>query len=214
MNIDRLIYLIVFTLAFGVGIYVYKYHKALRILVGLLALGLLTEYTVELNKYTKTTSEEFIYNIYIPLEYLTYAAFFYYINSHKYIRKAILLSTPLFIILILLLSEFKNNHITDLSSAIYIFGGVLTTAWSLWTLFVIKPMEGIKFRVHPLFWICIGLLIFYSVSMPFNVMFNPLKDADGKLYELLDIIIRKGLNVFLYVIFIIGFICSHRMKKL
>jgi hypothetical protein len=210
----RLIYLIVFTLTFGTGLYVYKYHKALRLVILLLGLGLFTEYSVDINRDFFTTDyEDFIYNLYIPLEYFFYAAFFYYINTGAFIRKTILISVPIFILYILLLSEFTPAPKTSLSTNIYTFSGVLIVIWSLWTLFILKPSNNIKFIVHPLFWICTALIVFYSGNIPFNLMFQHLSEVDQENYNLVNQLFRKGLNIIFFTFFIIGFICSHQMKK-
>ena len=100
MSTYRLIYFMVFIPAFITGLIVYKYHKALYILIGLMGLGLLAELLVEVNKHVSVMSEEFLYNLYIPLEYFLYALFFYKVNTNKNIRKAILFSLVLFAIAI------------------------------------------------------------------------------------------------------------------
>jgi hypothetical protein len=208
---ERHIYLTVFIIAFGIGVYVYKYHKALWLFVVVMGLGLLTEFIVELNKSFQFTTEEFIYNVYIPMEYLLYASFFYFINESVRMRKAILLSYPVYIIIVILFSKFSYFE-TNLSSLVYNLGGVLVITWSIWTLFVVKPEKGIKFRNLPLLWICAGLIIFHSGIIPFNLMHNYLKPTNTDLFVVLSNIIQKGFNIFLYTMFIIGFICSHRMK--
>lgn len=213
ISIYRLAYLIVFILAFLIGLYVHKYHKSLKILVALLAFGLFIEFIVEINIITGLLSEEFIYNLYIPVEYFLFAFFFHSINDQKYIRKSIIWSFPLFLAIIIMLSEFKEVSVIKLSNHIYIFSGILIIVWSLWTLFIIKPIVGMKFGKHPLFWICTGLIIFYSGSIPFNAMYNYLKETDKNSFDLLSKIIQKGLNIFLYTSIITGFICSHKMKK-
>jgi len=212
MNLFRLLYLIVFTMSFATGIYVYKYNKALYILVGLMGLGLLTEYIAEINTYIEITNEAFIYNLYIPLEYLFYTAFFYFINTNVIIKKVILISIPLFIISILLFSEFKAVSVVELATDIYTFSGILTMTWSIWTLFVTQPIKGLKSIKHPLIWICAGLIIFYSGITPFNLGHNILKEINPEIFSLLSGYISKGFNIFLYISFSIGFICSHRMK--
>ncbi len=213
MSSYRLVYISVFILAVIFGIFSKKYHTGLKVLVGLLILGITTEFWVEANKILQLTSEAFIYNIYIPLEYLCYSYFFYKMNKSRKMRKAVILSIPLFVISIPIFSSFMDLPVHELLTEIYTLSGILVILWSIWTLFTIKPEEGLKFHTHPLFWICTGLIIFYSGITPFNLMHNHLKNNNAALFEFMSRIIQKGLNVFLYTSFIIGFICSHRMKK-
>jgi len=210
----RFIYLIMYVLAFGVGLYIYKYHKALKILVFLLAFGIFTEYIVSiLIRFFNIENEEFIYNFYVPIEYFLYAAFFYYISDNKNLRKAIIISIPVFVISILLFTEAESIFSKILQTNIYVLSGIFTIIWSLWTLFTVKPIKKVKFRAHPLFWICTGLIVFYSVNTPFNLLYDILKKTDEDLFNLVSKIVQRGSNIFLYTFFIIGFICSHRMKK-
>ncbi len=210
----RLIYLVFYIIAFGIGLYVKKYHKGLHILVGLLGLGLFTEYLVSANNAISDVNyEDYIYNIYVPFEYFLYASFFYCINKNRYIRKSILISIPLFIVSILIFSEFKAIFGEKLRTNIYVLSGIFTIIWSLWTLFILEPIKGITFKTHPLFWICTGLIIFYSVNTPYNLMYDSLKELDKDLFKLASKIVQRGSNMFLYLIISIGFICSHRMKK-
>lgn len=211
MTTIKLIYLSIFTLAFVVGVFVYKYDKALRIFLSVMALGLLTEYAVNgINYITETrTYEPFIYNIYIPLEYFLYAFFFYCINTNKLLRKCILWSFPLFICIALFLYLFVVNDIGKLRTEVYFVSGILIAIWSISTLFLIKPLKNITFIQHPLFWISTGLVIFYVGSIPFHILF---KDAEKN--KILSDIIRKGLNIWLYTFVCIGFLYSHQMKRL
>ena len=210
MTTIKLIYLLTYTLAFIVGVLVYKYHKALKILIGLLALGLITEYTVNsVNAIvgSREAYEELIYNIYIPAEYILYALFFYCINTNKLLKKVILWSFPLFVIITFILYTYVVQTVKELRTDVYIVSGILTILWSICSLFLIKPLKNITFIQHPLFWICTGLIIFYAGILPFNVLFESIKED-----KILAPLIRKGFNIWLYSFIIIGFIYSHRMK--
>ncbi len=211
MTTIKLIYLSVFTLAFIVGVFVYKYDKALKILILLLGIGILTEYTVNIMNSiagSREVYEELIYNIYMPTEYILYALFFLKVNRNKILKKIILWSIPIFIITAIFLYYTLKLTIKELRTDIYIISGILTMIWCICTLFLIKPSKNITFIQHPLFWICTGLLIFYAGILPFNVLFKSVKD------DFLRNLIQKGFNICLYSFIIIGFIYSHRMKKL
>ena len=209
----RIIYLTIFILAFVLGIINYKYNKQLAVLVILLGVGLATEFFVEINKYITVAPETFIYNIYIPLEYLVYTIFFYRINTNRLLKKSILISIPIFLIVVLSMSKYSGKEVSQLSSEVYNISGIFAVIWSLCTLFTIEPIKNIKFTQHPLFWICSGIILFHSGIIPFNVMHNHVKIADKELFETVSKLFQKGLNIWLYVSFSIGFIYSRRVKK-
>ena len=214
MHTSRLIYLVIFALAFGLGVYLYKYAKALWIIVALMAFGLFTEYMVELNKHLDSQiNENFIYNLYIPLEYLFYASFFYFININRLIKKSILISVPIFITIVFLLLKFDVSDFLKFNASIYILSSILTIVLSIWSLFLIRPLNSIKFIQHPLFWFCSGFIIFYAGILPFTVMQNYMELQNPDFFKEISDLIRKGLNFVLYSFIIIGFVCSHRMKK-
>ena len=210
ISLHRGIYLIVFLSSFIVGCSVYRYHRALRILLAVMLLGLITELLVELNKHLPFSSEPIIYNIYIPIEYLLYAGFFYCINTNTYLRKAIVISIPLFVIAFLLLEVFQPASLIDLATRSYTISGVLITTWSVWTLFILPPLEGIKIIRHPLLWICAGLIVFYSGITPFNLVYDAIITSDS--FKPLSSYIQIGFNIFLYLSLIVGFVCSNRLK--
>jgi len=213
----KLIYLLTYTLAFCVGVFVYKHHKALYILLGLIALGLCTEYAVNITNYIvgNRVYEPFIYNCYIPLEYLGYTHFFYTITVHLKLKKLIVFMVLPYLIVFWLTSDLFYITIPKqkLATTAYIVGGLITTAWSIFTLFLIKPLKKVTFIQHPLFWICTGLIVFYSGMTPFNKLFEYLKDTNEDTFKQISNIIRKGLNIIFYCSIIIGFLCSHRIKK-
>ena len=213
MSSARLIYLIVICIAFIIGLSVRKYNKKLNILVGLIGLGVFTELFVEFNKHYKIDTENFFYNIYIPVEYFLYAFFFYHINEHRSLKKTVLISIPLFIGTAIFLLVFNTTFSSHLAIDIYTISGLLVVIWSIWTLFVLKPIKNIKFTAHPLFWICIGIIIFHSGIIPFNMMRDYIRDNNYELFDMLSKFFQKGFNIWLYIAFSIGFICSHRMKK-
>ena len=208
----RIAYIFSICTAFIIGLIVYKYNKRLNILVGLIGLGVFTELFVEVNKYIKIDTENFFYNIYIPLEYFLYAFFFYKINEHRLLRKLILISIPLFIGIAIVATVFKETFSYYLATDIYTISGLLVIIWSIWTLFVLKPIKNIKFTMHPLFWICIGIIIFHSGIIPFNMTRDYIKEYNYELFDWLSKFYQKGFNIWLYTAFSIGFICSHRMK--
>lgn len=212
MSPQRISYLSVFIIAFLVGLYVYKYHKGLWILVGLMALGLVTEGLVEWNKHSQSVSENFIYNLYIPLEYFMYAFFFYRMNTSKLLRRSVLISLPVFLLIVIYFTDLSLPD-THFSSVIYSISGFLIVGWSIWSLFEAKPIKGVRFRAHPMFWICMGLLIFYAASAPFNSLMNYLQTNYEMTHVVLSIIIQKGMNILLYLFITIGFLCSHQMRK-
>jgi len=191
-----------------------KYHKALYILLGLMGLGLLVELIVNINIHVfNLKNENYIYNLYIPLEYLFYASFFYYINTNKLIKKVIKLTIPLFIISVLLI--LKNNPVAEgkFLSNVYILGGILTVSLSFWSLFILKPIKHLKFNKHPLFWFCTAFIVFYTCILPFSIFQFDLERKNIELFIKASHFLRKGANIIFYILLLIGFIFSDKLVR-
>ena len=65
---------------------------------------------------------------------------------------------------------------------------------------------------EPAFWICSGLLFFYSCSFPLFGLLNFVGDASRVIINNIDNIL-KLLNVMLYSIFTIAFLCRVRIGR-
>jgi hypothetical protein len=87
---------------------------------------------------------------------------------------------------------------------------VLFTIIFFYQLFA-KP-KAIVLSREPTFWICTGLLLFYSVTFPLYVSVNFMKTFPAILANNVQYLLIV-LNVFLYLLFSIAFLCRIKIKK-
>lgn len=216
MSVYQIVYLAFLSTSFGISLYVYPSfgsNKSFRLFPILLGLSLLTETVVNILHYGFGTNYTFIYHLYLPAEYLILAYFFYLNTLNSTVRQAIFLSAPVYVVISLLIS-IKIIALDNYPGLNFNLEGILLVTWSLITLFTIPPTEAVPITRLPLFWICVGVLVFHVGIFSFNGIYNYLRVKNPGLTIQLHRLTIKGLNYTLYSCFSLAFICSHQMKKL
>ena len=95
----------------------------------------------------------------------------------------------------------------------YGIGNLLIVGVSMYYFFeLFKRPKAINLLTEPAFWICSGLLFFYSCSFPFLGPMNVLSVAPTVVIRNFHTIIAL-LNIFHYVLFTIAFLCRINFKK-
>ena len=215
MSVYQILYLTVLAASFGICLFAYPSfehtNRSLKVLLVLLSISLFTELVVNILHYTYNRKYAFIYHIYIPVEY-TLLAYFFYLNNKTFVRRLILVSIPLYIIFSTLIS-LNLLTVEDHPSLNFNLAGVLLIIWCFTTFFSISATQNVAFTHLPIFWICLGILIFHSGIFFFNGIYNHLLDINPKLALDLHRMIIKSANYILYTCFSIGFLCSYQMKK-
>jgi hypothetical protein len=207
------LYYILLIISFLILIYRIKQrNEPLRFFIPLLLLSLIVE-GVRFGWSSNRLLSDFLFSIYTPVEYLLLSLFFIIIINSKFKRRLIQVSIPLFIILSLYV-QFEVQS----ANYFYKYLDVLLEAPLIltWTLFYFFQLftdeESFNFKTNPLFWISSGNLLFFCGSF-FSYGFgsylhniNEQKLSDAVFW------IARVLNIFLYVFYIIAFLCSDRKK--
>lgn len=207
------IYLFVLTTCFGVSIFLRNIlTQQFKYLLFLISITWIVEITGTsyLMNFKKPLS--ILFHIFQPIEYLLLALFFYKIFLNNFIKKSILLSIPIVIIVSIINSFFLQN-IYQFNSYAFLFIAFLLVIWSI--LYFIELLNN-EFSLYvwnnPNFWICTGILFFYAGSfflMGFITIiykYNP--ELASKIY-----IINHLLNIILYSLYTYGFICQNRIQQ-
>ncbi len=190
-----------------------KLDKRLRVFIPLLLLSLLVE-GVRFVFSDDNIVAQFLFSIYTPVEYLLLCLFITSILDSKYKRRLILISIPFFMMLSFIV-QFK----VESTNYFYKYLDVLVESPLIltWTLFYFFQLfsddETFDFTSNPLFWISVGNLLFYSASFfsyGFGSYFQNMKQYDfGEAVRW----IARTLNIFLYIFYIIGFLCSGQKRS-
>jgi hypothetical protein len=98
------------------------------------------------------------------------------------------------------------NHVKLLFDFSYTIGNILLLVLLL--MFFIKFSKGdevLNYRSSRMFWVCLGIMIFYIGSMPFYGMRSTIYNLNQPLFYFYWHA-QFGLNYLMYILFIISFI--------
>jgi hypothetical protein len=208
METSRIIYLIFLFVSLFLSIYCKKSEKGLYIFPFLIGIALFTELLSSVLKHYGFNTFP-VYHVYIPVEYALWVIYFRYLNQKVLIKKLMLLSIPVFYVFCIISSLFINT-INQFPSVHINIEALLLITWATYTIFNIEVNENFGITERPVFWICVAVLIFYSLVSPFLGVYNLIhKFKDEIQFYLLNIP-----NYILYTSLSIAFLCSHRIKKL
>ena len=210
MSKYQLFYLLLLSASFLTSVYCLKSHRSLHIFPYLLGISLFAEGCVDILYFSLNLKKEYniIYHIYIPVEYVILAYFFYLNIPGKKVRYGIAISVPFFLLASICLSAYAVP-ITEHPGLNFNLSGTLLIIWSLVALLNIQPVMNLPIWAAPIFWIA----VFHSGIFFFNSTFRYIQARNNLLAQELFTLIIKGLNYFLYICFIVAFLCSQRMKK-
>lgn len=151
------------------------------------------------------------YNFFSTFEIVFYLLFLAKIHRTKNIRKAIYIITPLYIVFaflnIMYFQGYKTFHTISFS-----VGSLLIVFFSItYFLDLLRLPKSEDLITNPYFWICSGLLFFYICGFPLYGLVNLWADIAPILIDNLSRFINI-LNIFLYSLFTISFICIRTRK--
>jgi hypothetical protein len=205
-------YIITMVVAFILSLCTWKkIDRKVIYIAAILLTGLVAECIVLFLKAGKI-QHEVVYHIYIPVEYTLFALFLRTKTVNKKIDPFVLWSIPLYIIISISLSVFYYRFM-DYPGLNFNIEGFFIIVWSVWLLNSFDEFEETFIFQKPVFWLCLGLIVFFAGNFIFTGYYNHLKNTDKKFADLLNGYINNGLNIFLYITMSISFICSHKTAK-
>jgi len=153
-----------------------------------------------------------LYNLFSCFEFGFYLFFFTYIVKRK-TRRSLFFIIPLYLI-ITLLNIFFFQGKTGFHTYTYMLGCVLVVIFSISYFFFLFrfPVTGSLIK-NPFFWIGIGLLFYYTCTVSLYGLQNFITDT-MTYYDRVLTIAGDLLNVLLYTLFSIGFLCKINIRKL
>jgi len=214
MNTQLYVYIIVISISFALSLFLFFKSNTPLFLKGFtpfLFVSLVNEMitTIMISKNMSTIG---VYNISTTLEIAFYLWVLLNILDGLVIKKLVsmlIITYPLLSIIdIFFIQDSGNFH-----SISYAFGCLLIVFLTIvffYQLFA-QPRAVILVKESS-FWICTGLLMFYSVSFPMFALANLMKNFPAILANNLQYILLV-LNVFLYLLFSIAFLCRIKIKK-
>lgn len=208
LNISEIIAAIVAT------IYYFKYRKKnLKFILIILWLSVFTEYLsiyMYENKVLMYNGKNnyWLYNIMYPLWKFLYLYIYFNALNIKAYKNWVKSFMMLYLIALCINWIFLQNFLRDLESYSRIFGCLLVSISAIFYLLeLLRSDKIIVFHKKTLFWISIGLMLFYSGSVPFIIMRDFYSDYD---YIHNIFLVRYILGIVMYLLFTFGFIWSKK----
>jgi hypothetical protein len=153
-----------------------------------------------------------IYHFHIPLDYVLQGIFFTRICQDKIFTRLVRISMPLFVIGSLV-NAFIITSLETFPGLIMNAESVLLILMSGYVLLTLDPVQGLPIYRLPMFWICIGYIVFCGGTFFFHGLYNYMLAVGHPLTRFAQRLINNGLNIFMYVCIIIGLLYSHKLYK-
>ena len=145
-----------------------------------------------------------------------FAFMFYFLMLHGIIKgrkaknviKVIAITYPkLFIVNLLFLQR------TGFASITYALGCLLVAAICIYYFYeLFQQPNSVDLTREPAFWFCVGLLFFYCCTFPYFGLANLMNDFPKIIIDNILVLLNL-MNVLLYSLFTIAFLCRIRIRK-
>jgi len=151
-------------------------------------------------------------NIFTSIEFLFYSWLFSREVENPALKKVIIVSGfILFISIVLNLLFFQGIYIFHLYT--YLPGSILMVVFACLYFFnILLRDEYVRLINLPMFWVCVGLLLFYTGMFSTYMFIMKSTRPIGYDYKQLYNILSNIFNIILYSCFIISFLCQ-RLRK-
>jgi hypothetical protein len=154
-----------------------------------------------------------LYNFFSVVEFCFYLWILSIIVIKNKWRKSIRVSIPAYLVISLANILFVQG-ITTFHSITYCLGCLLIVVYCIYYFSeLFRTAKWDKLSANPAFWICSGLLFFYCCGFPFFGLLNYWTKVEGLQFLVKNFItVNTVLNVFLYSLFSIAFLCNRTRK--
>lgn len=160
----------------------------------------------------KTGNNVVLFNFYTTYEFCFYLFVLEEIVNNK-IAKMIVINLIWIYPCLALGNIFFIQGVNNWHSVTYSLGSFLIIILCIYYfLEIFRLPKSVKLLREPAFWICTGLLFFNCCSFPFLGLANFLQNMPAVLINNLSSILTI-LNIFMYILFTIGFLCRLKQAK-
>jgi len=153
-----------------------------------------------------------LYNFFTLFEFIFYLFFFRSVFTSNRMKKMILIAIVFYAVCALLNIFFIQRG--SFHTYTYVLGCILVVIFSIaYFYFLFRFPETGSLVRNPFFWIGIGLLFYYTCTFSLYGLENFITEK-MKFYNKLLFLVSDLLNISLYTLFSIGFLCKINFRKL
>lgn len=154
-----------------------------------------------------------LYHAFQPVEYGLFAMYFFYTLRQPVVRELIQFSIALMVVFSIVNALFYQS-IWSQNSYSFMLEAALLLVWSVLYFFQLyTKFTPQKLWELPEFWVSTGILFFYAGSFFQMGIHRYIIQVDKELAKQL-FVINHLLNIFLYSLITVGFLCKASQKKL
>jgi hypothetical protein len=212
MDIPLYIYLIPLTILLSV-VYNYQHRPSIlyfKIFPFYLTATLATE-LVAIYMGANNMNNITLYNYFSLIMFMFYYVMLYGIITSKNVKKIIAVIFLIYPILFFLNLTFVQT--LGFVSFTYSIGCLLVTIFGIYYLYEIFQMPtSIDLRREPSFWFCVALLFFYPCTYPYFGLAKYIIDVPTIIFNNITTLLNL-MNVLLYSLFTIAFLCRIRIRR-
>jgi hypothetical protein len=181
--------------------------------IPLISLAIVVQVLGDVLKANNVKGYSFVFHIYQPLEYVLLASFYYRLLKNRWAKKSIVLSVVAMIGFSVI---YYSSNYHSFYGADFIDFCVQSVFISVWVIIffgeLLRSQEQLNLAKYPAFWINSGNLLFYAGCLFVMGLYFYLHKTDEKLAnDLLQI--NHYLNLILYLLYSIAFICTRERIK-
>ncbi|MGN6420509.1 MAG: hypothetical protein ACTHMC_23570 [Pseudobacter sp.] len=212
-HINFYVYITILCLCLAASLSVYL-KKGQHIYLKLFSPFLVITLLVEVTAYTLTQNgieNSYLYHYFFPIEFTFYLFIAYHILSRKILKKAVVASTFIYLVIIgIYYTLFKIHGFPTIA---YCLGAVLVLFfYSFYFFEIVRLPINLTPKREESFWIFFGVVLYYSTTLPIWLTIQFMVGfSDGTLSYLSTLLML--MNYSLYISFIIAFFCKRMFKK-
>ena len=209
------IYFYFILVSFLVSLTVFTVPKAtdryLRFFPPFLIATLAVEFTGSYLSYSQKNNLT-LYNFFTAFEFVFYLWILSLIIQHPKVKKVIWATMFIYaiaaVVNIVYVQKMKTFH-----TYTYVVGCLIIVIFCIYYFFeLFRLPKSVKLKNNPSFWICSGLLFFYCCGFPLFGLINSWGNISPLILRNFDAIVTI-LNIFLYSLFTIAFLCRIKVRK-
>jgi hypothetical protein len=204
-------------LALITGIFAYLYmNKSMRMLFFQLIFWILVYMLgYVITNYQKTNNmpmnNQWLFNLYIPIEFLMLTIAVYYFISDKLIRYFISASYVVFLLLVAYqISSSGSEKFIHYSMAI---GGIIMTSLFILILYKKFSSDPESWKYSPEVWSSLGLIIYFACNVPFISSLSYLNEKSPETSKTLFHYVTDNLAIIRYGMLAIAFLLVRKNKS-